>query len=324
LIQKSRYFANLFNSGMIETRQNIIEIQDCDSNVFQEFLRWIYCGKIQDLNDDLAFKLQSFADKYLQNDLNQKCIDYLTLPMDPKNVYKILDFACRQNNHEVLNLCTTFLVQTTNLENISQVIEYLNRSQHPNFAAYDHRLRDKAFDLALDAYLNSSKQQNRDLQFYEDFLITNLAINNIQMFLRFFWVDGSKSFNPFQIRNEPSEDDKNCLVQCARKLRNPVFNFVKENIKEVTETTSIFIPDFFWRDFTLFITKKLKASESNNARLQERLDGELKISDQSSEEQLSGENEEKKGKSRIKRKEKIQDDSLEGNPELKKTKKTIL
>jgi len=35
LMQKSRYFANLFNSGMIESRQEVIGIQDGDYDVFQ-------------------------------------------------------------------------------------------------------------------------------------------------------------------------------------------------------------------------------------------------------------------------------------------------
>ncbi len=38
LIQKSRYFANLFKSGMVETRQEIIEINDCEENVFIGFI----------------------------------------------------------------------------------------------------------------------------------------------------------------------------------------------------------------------------------------------------------------------------------------------
>jgi len=35
LIQRSRYFANLFKSGMIESRQEIIEVQDCEYHVFK-------------------------------------------------------------------------------------------------------------------------------------------------------------------------------------------------------------------------------------------------------------------------------------------------
>jgi len=35
LTQRSRYFANLFESGMVESRQQVLEINDCEYNVFQ-------------------------------------------------------------------------------------------------------------------------------------------------------------------------------------------------------------------------------------------------------------------------------------------------
>ncbi len=37
LIPRSRYFANLFNSGMAESKQQVIEINDCEYHVFQGF-----------------------------------------------------------------------------------------------------------------------------------------------------------------------------------------------------------------------------------------------------------------------------------------------
>jgi len=38
LIQKSRYFANLFKSDMAESRQQIIEIDDCEYSIFKGFI----------------------------------------------------------------------------------------------------------------------------------------------------------------------------------------------------------------------------------------------------------------------------------------------
>jgi len=35
LVKKSRYFEKVFNSGMAESKQEIIEIQDCESEVFK-------------------------------------------------------------------------------------------------------------------------------------------------------------------------------------------------------------------------------------------------------------------------------------------------
>ncbi len=35
LMEKSRFFSNLFNSGMIESRLEVIDIDDCEFDVFQ-------------------------------------------------------------------------------------------------------------------------------------------------------------------------------------------------------------------------------------------------------------------------------------------------
>lgn len=37
LTQKSRYFANLFNSGMLESKQKTIEMNDFEYNTFEGF-----------------------------------------------------------------------------------------------------------------------------------------------------------------------------------------------------------------------------------------------------------------------------------------------
>jgi len=38
LIKRSKYFAALFNSGMSESREDVIEIKDCENEIFQGIL----------------------------------------------------------------------------------------------------------------------------------------------------------------------------------------------------------------------------------------------------------------------------------------------
>jgi len=38
LIQRSPYFASLFDSGMVESRQQVIEINDCEYSIFKGFM----------------------------------------------------------------------------------------------------------------------------------------------------------------------------------------------------------------------------------------------------------------------------------------------
>ena len=57
-------------------------------NISIEFLRFLYYDEVE-FNDNLAFKLLAFADKYVQNGLSYKCTDFLKHHMSRENVYTI-------------------------------------------------------------------------------------------------------------------------------------------------------------------------------------------------------------------------------------------
>ena len=81
---------------MAETRQKFIEISDCDYLVFQESLRFLYCNEARpDL--DLVLKLFVLADKFVQDDLSKRCLQFLQNNTNTDNVYAILDFAREEN-----------------------------------------------------------------------------------------------------------------------------------------------------------------------------------------------------------------------------------
>jgi len=92
LIKRSKYFEGLLKSGMTESRQNVIEIPDCEYTVFQEFVRFVYSDEVK-LDIDIAQKLAIFAEMHLKDDLKDKCIEFLDENKDLQNVYTILDFA---------------------------------------------------------------------------------------------------------------------------------------------------------------------------------------------------------------------------------------
>jgi len=125
LIRKCQFFANLFNSGMSETRQDVIEIGDCDSLIFQEFLRFLYCDEIPK-EVDQVIKLFNIADKYLQNDLTERCMDFLKYNIILDNVYTILDFAQKEDISPLKAWCMQFLRNNLNTKNLSGLIKYLD------------------------------------------------------------------------------------------------------------------------------------------------------------------------------------------------------
>ncbi len=72
----SEVFERMFLSDMIETRSNIIEINDISDEICEEMLRFIYCNKIKNL-DINALDLLYAADKYAIENLKILCIQSL-------------------------------------------------------------------------------------------------------------------------------------------------------------------------------------------------------------------------------------------------------
>jgi hypothetical protein len=72
----SEVFERMFLSDMIETRSNIIEINDISDDICEEMLRFIYCNEIKHL-DINALDLLYAADKYAIENLKTLCIQSL-------------------------------------------------------------------------------------------------------------------------------------------------------------------------------------------------------------------------------------------------------
>lgn len=76
LTQKSKYFMNMFSSGMSEAQASKIQITDMKAETFKAFLEFLYSDHVQ-LNDNLALELLQQADKYSVPMLKEACEKYL-------------------------------------------------------------------------------------------------------------------------------------------------------------------------------------------------------------------------------------------------------
>jgi len=301
LAQKSRYFANLFNSGMIESRQQVIEIPDCEYDVFQEFVRFLYLNKVE-FEINRVIKLFILADKYLQNDLRDKCITLLMNNLNFENIDAVLDFAHQQDLHDLKNWCIEFLIRI-DLNKIFGLIQYLYRQQNKPEVFEDHlKLSSQAFKLVIQNYGNICQRERDHVRFFENFLIENISLQTISEFAEFISDDSSYNQKNFE--------------QDTLNLKEAIFSFVQENLKEIKRLgiNKNFKGDFL-TDFGIYMIEKLSKYEEQVIKpiegKQDNSEGEF----QSVESELV-----KRGQ---KRKEPILDESSEGNPELKKTKKTL-
>jgi uncharacterized protein (DUF1697 family) len=251
--------SNFISGGMSETKQDIIEISDCDYLLFQEFLRFLYTGQVKK-DQDLVIKLFHFADKYLQNDLREKCVEFLKYDINQDNVYKILDFAHQEDISHLRHWCVDFLKDKINLNNISSLVEHLNKQNDPELAQENLELRDKVIYFLTNNYIEATKNQNMPV--FEDFLIKNIALETVSTLANF--VSGCpvkiqvscELFSKSNHKGERVEGLKEKLQPVTINLRDALYGFVQTNLETLTQTKIIEkIPHEFLVDLLRRITK---------------------------------------------------------------------
>jgi len=155
------------------------------------------------LNEELAMKLFTFADKYVQNNLREKCISFLKHKINSVNVYKILDFARQENISLLEGWCLDFL-NRINTHNVFWLVEYLlSKPNDPEFVQENLKLRDIALPVVLNNYLEIFQDQRAPPTFYEDFLIKNIALDTVVDLGKFIYCYNVK---PEQRQSQMSED----------------------------------------------------------------------------------------------------------------------
>jgi len=265
LIQKSQYFKNLFNSGMIESRQQVIEIPDCEYMVFQEFLRFLYCNEVKFDDVGLAQKLLVFAEKHLKDDLRDKCLDFLTANINLENVYPIFDFAREQDLSQLRGWCGNFCRNNIDMNSVVRLMKYIDQQSNLEFEKEYIILRDKVLDVLLNEnYIKACQNDKNNLGFYEDFLLQNIEINTISSIAKFL---GSMKYKELMPSDEDDlsylEISKTSFEQETANLKNAAFIFIRENFQEIRQKSiHIQFPLEFFADFVQYLNEKLNKFES--------------------------------------------------------------
>ncbi len=255
------------------------------------------------MNPDLAFKLLFFTDKYVQNDLHERCIDYLIHNINSENIYVILDFAFQHDFPLLITWCFHFFRNHLNIDIVSELIQYLDNNQAGSERAKEiEELRKRAIATIITEYETIvSKEQREKLPFYMDFLIRNVDEGTICRLIEFIWGGpNAKSFSKNDVAPEAS------FEKDTAKLRKHIFSFVDGNFTKFKMNNLLDdLPSPFWLDFTSFIRENQNKSEVQiDDKEKEEVAEERKV------------NEEIKGRKRMEPVE-----TEEAKPELKKNKK---
>uniref|UniRef100_A0A8D8BK06 Protein roadkill n=2 Tax=Culex pipiens TaxID=7175 RepID=A0A8D8BK06_CULPI len=89
---RSPVFAAMFQSGMQESQQNLITIEDIRPEVVQEVLRFIYTDEVIGL-ETMAHELLAAADKYSLDKLRKMCENHLMGHLEQETILQTLVLA---------------------------------------------------------------------------------------------------------------------------------------------------------------------------------------------------------------------------------------
>ncbi|KAL9972457.1 hypothetical protein ACROYT_G018763 [Oculina patagonica] len=100
----SPVFFAMFYGDLAEKRESI-DITDCDSEVFLQFLRYVYYDDVnfQDVNS--AIEVWYLADKYDIPSLAKECVNFIGRTVDPLNAFDVIPHARRFYHQDLENIC---------------------------------------------------------------------------------------------------------------------------------------------------------------------------------------------------------------------------
>merc|ERR1711990_684468 len=91
---RSEYFRAMFASATKENQTGIIDVPDFEPKVFDEGLRFLYSGEMNQVFDGkLAMALLPWADKYIIDNLKRLCIEKIKNWLEIENVSEVLALA---------------------------------------------------------------------------------------------------------------------------------------------------------------------------------------------------------------------------------------
>lgn len=111
LIARSSVFAATFKHDTLEKQTGAITITDCDPDSFQEFLKYLYCGKLEDLSVHNALNLYYTSDKYNVEEMKVFCVEYLMECLKVENVCEIVVFADKYDEKDLFSKAQEFFTE---------------------------------------------------------------------------------------------------------------------------------------------------------------------------------------------------------------------
>ena len=102
-------FRAMFRPGMIESKENVVQLGDCSKGVFLLLLEHLYKGKVEVGLDD-ALELYVMSDRYQEYDLHVQCLEVIRKGLCTSNAIEFLAEADRAGLKAFKDVCMEYVV----------------------------------------------------------------------------------------------------------------------------------------------------------------------------------------------------------------------
>ena len=119
---RSQVFNSMLSHDMKEKNSSVIDIPDCDPLAMQQFLLYIYCGKVDTLEESNMFNLYYIADKYDMKELKKECSAFMKKALSTSNICEIIQFALNHTDFSLLECATDYF--KNNMLDIMRTLEW--------------------------------------------------------------------------------------------------------------------------------------------------------------------------------------------------------
>lgn len=134
LCARSPVFNIMFKQDMFETKNNEVVIDDIDHQTLEDFLLFLYSGKVKQLSWDTAMNLYYAADKYEVGDLREVCSDFLQMNLTTENACEVLKLADQHRDDDLKKSVSFFIQMNPSSVKLTQTWKDLART-HPKIIA---------------------------------------------------------------------------------------------------------------------------------------------------------------------------------------------
>lgn len=105
---RSPVFHAMLNHNMTEKQEGIINIPDCDPDIFRDFLLYLYSGKLDNISVENVFEIFRISDKYRVTDMKDGCVEFILDNLSIDIFVDLISLATTYNEKKLLTVASEF------------------------------------------------------------------------------------------------------------------------------------------------------------------------------------------------------------------------